>query len=406
MNEEEPLVDKYRPTTVDEIQGNNKALKILENWLSNFSKGDMPQMLSGPPGVGKTSTAQALANDFDLPVEEINASDARRTDEIQKMAERMKLKPIDAEHQLILLDEADSIPGSTNLNPLKDVLDDPPNPILIVCNDDYEVPRGIKKLANNHDFKLGKSSRMAKLKKINAAEELELDMATLGELSERENLRDAIHDLQSMGDSKEVPEDARQYGGSPFEVLDDLRTGKGVDGQTDMTPDDLQRWLTSGMRGQYNGWEAQVVWDLLARADKWLQRARTEDYRYWAYAAQLQKQIAEVRLTEPYDGYVRYGSPNYVRAPSATSESSNKAALFRELAGEDGRPGITCDFHEFRHVYLDILLDLGLEERRQMAIEHDLSDSAKKALDLDPDQHEEWATESGEKIEETSVFDW
>lgn len=409
MSETEPLVEKYRPEKWGDVQGNNTAIKRLRQWAQKWDRGDSPepQMLAGPPGVGKTSTVQVMANEMGWPIEEINASDARRTDEIASIAERMKLTPIGADHQLVLLDEADSIPGSTNLKPLKDVLKDPPNPIIVVCNDDWEVPSAIKRQCNDHDFKLSKSSRMAKLKKINKSEGLELDMSEMAELSKRENLRDAIQDLQSMGRDGQIFEDERQYGASPFEVLDDLRTGETIEGQIDETPEDLHRWLDSGLRGQYNGWEAQVVWDLLARSDKWLQRARTEDYRYWKYASLLQKQIAEVRLTEPYTGYVRYGSPNYNRPPSAKSESNNTATLFRELSGmEDGRPGLTCDYHEFRHIYLPYLTDLDLEKRRQMAVEHGLSDSAKKALDLDPDQHEDWATSEGEKIEENSVFDW
>jgi replication factor C large subunit len=404
----EPLTEKYRPESVKEVQGNNKSLRQLTNWLKSFEKGDEAQMLAGPPGVGKTSTVHALANDFDLPVQEVNASDARRSDEIAEMVGQMKLTPITEDYQLILFDEADSISGRTNLKPLKDLLDDPPNPIIVVCNEEWEVPGTIKSRCNVHDFKLDKSSRLAKLREIAAEEDLELGAATLGQLADRENLRDAIQDLQQMADTGEVMEDTRDYGQSPFEVLDDLRTGRGVEGKTDETPPDLQRWIDSGLRGQYRGLEAQVVWDLIARADKWLERAGpNNNFRYWFYAGKLQKQIAEVRLTDAYDGYVRYGKPSYVRVPSATSESNNTATLYREVAEmESGRFGVSCNYHEFREVYLPILLDLDLEERRQLAVEHGLSDSAKKALDLDPAKHEEWAVDEGDKVEEGSVFDW
>jgi len=405
----DPLVEKYRPETYDEIQGNNTAIKRLRQWANKWERGEQgePQMMSGPPGVGKTTTAQVMAKEMGWPIEEINASDARRTDEMAEIAERMKLRPIDADYQLVLLDEADSIPGSTNLGPLKEVLEDPPNPILVVCNEQWNVPNAIDNACENHDFKLSKSSIAAKLRDIVKAEDLDLGSAKIGKLAKRDNLRDAIQDLQSFGDSGNIGEDGRTSGDSPFEILDDLRTGKGIDGQPDETPEDLQRWLRDGLRGQYNGWEAQVVYDLLARADKWLERARTEDYRYWKFASLLQEQIAEVRLTEPYGGYVRYGTPNYTRPQSPHSDSNNTAALFRELTHmEDGRFGLSCDFHEFKEIYLEHFTDLPIEERRQLAVEHDLSDSAKKALDLDPDAHEDWATEEGNKIEESSVFDW
>ena len=408
-DESQPLVEQWRPTTWDGIQGNNKSLRQLRQWANKWSKGETPepQLLVGPPGVGKTTTAQVMSNEMGWPIEEVNASDARKTDDIAKIVERMKVKPIDAQHQIILLDEADSIPGSTNIKPLKKLLKDPPNPILVVANEEWEIPNGIKNNTNTHKFKLSSSSRMAKLKEIVKEGDFDLDMQEIAELAERKNLRDAIQDLQAIGEDGELFSDDRKYGSSPFDVLDDIRTGKGFDGQPDMTPDELQRWLVDGLSGRYEGWEAQVVWDLLARADIQLERAYTEDYRFWKYASILQEEISDVRLTDPYTGYVRYGSPNYVKAPSPKSDSSTKAALFRELAEvKSGRFGIASNFHEFRHHYLPILLDLPTEERRQLVIEHGLSDKAMKALEIDPDRQEDWATDDGEQIEEQSVFDW
>lgn len=407
MSDTEPLVEKHRPESWTDIQGNNTALKQLRGWVNDWEKGatGAPQLLAGPPGVGKTSTAHVISNETGWPMLEVNASDARRTDEIAEVAEKMKLTPIDAEYQLAILDEADSIPGSTRLGPLKEVFKDPPNPILVICNDDWDVPGTLKRECTQHDFSLSSASRKAKLRKIAKAEGMDMGAATLSQYAERKNLRDALQDLQTYGNTDEVADDTRQYGGSPFEALDDIRTGRGIDGQTDETPQEFQRWLDHGLRDSYRGVEAQVVWDLLARADKWLQRARTENYRYWKYAGQLQKQLADVRLTEAYTGYVNYGSPNYVFPPNATGDSK-KATLFRELAGEDGRPGIMCDFHEFREVYLPILLDMTAEERHQLALEHGLSDKALEALELDSGKHDDWASDEGERIEESSVFDW
>lgn len=404
----EPLVEKHRPETWGDIQGNNTAIKQLRAWVNDWEDGvrGQPQLLAGPPGVGKTSTAHVISNETGWPLLEVNASDARRTDEIAHVAEQMKLTPIDAEYQLIVLDEADSIPGSTKLAPLKEVFKDPSNPLLLICNEKWEVPKPLKRECKDYDFSLSISSRRAKLKKVMKDEGLEMGAATLSQYAQRENLRDALQDLQTYGEADEVGDDTRQYGDSPFSALDDIRMGEGIDGQTDETPEDFHRWLDSGLRGQYRGVEAQVVWDLLARSAKWLSRSRNEqNYRYWKYASDLQHQIAEVRVTEPYDGYVNYGSPNYVYTPKATSDSA-EATLFRELAGDDGRPGITCDFHEFRHIYLPMLTDLPAEERHQLALEHGLSDTALDALDLDAGRHDDWATDEGERIEESSVFDW
>jgi len=404
---DKPLVEKFRPQKFEDLQGNNSAIKSIRTWAEHWERGDQPQLLSGPPGVGKTSTAQVVANEMGWPITEINASDARRSDEIADIVNDMKLTPIDAEHQLVLLDEVDSLSGRTNLTPLYEVLDDPPNPVMMVCNEPWDVRSGIKSRSKEHEFSLGRSSRQAKLRKIAKEEDLDIGAAKIGELSERENLRDAITDLQMMvAAGGEILEDGRTYEDSPFSALDDIRMGRGVDGLMAETPPDMLMWMDSGLRDRYRGVEAQVVWDLLARSDKWCARAGpNNDFRYWKYAGQLQQEIAEVRLTDPYGGYVNYGGPTRVYPPNAQSDNA-ESTLYRELQGEDGRFGMSCEFNEFRQIYLPMLLDLDVEERYQLAVEYDLSDKAQKALDIDPDDQEDWATESGEKVEEQSVFDW
>ena len=61
--------EKYRPKSLDEVVGNERAIIELRKWASSWSK-SIPKkravVLSGRPGTGKTSSALALANDFGL----------------------------------------------------------------------------------------------------------------------------------------------------------------------------------------------------------------------------------------------------------------------------------------------------------------------------------------------------
>ena len=77
--------ERYRPTTMQEIIGNYTQVRKLKSWANEWNTGN-PQkkavILSGKPGIGKTSVAYALANDFHwLPIE-LNASDARNANTI------------------------------------------------------------------------------------------------------------------------------------------------------------------------------------------------------------------------------------------------------------------------------------------------------------------------------------
>ena len=74
------LDEKYKPTTIHDIVGQPNIQRKLMNWVST---GRVPhQMYVGPPGVGKTSTAVALAKDlwganWRFNLHQYNASDTR-----------------------------------------------------------------------------------------------------------------------------------------------------------------------------------------------------------------------------------------------------------------------------------------------------------------------------------------
>ena len=69
--------------------GNLTATKQLRSWAEKWINGAPEQkavLLHGPAGVGKTSTAHALATDMEWEVIELNASDQRTADAIERIA--------------------------------------------------------------------------------------------------------------------------------------------------------------------------------------------------------------------------------------------------------------------------------------------------------------------------------
>jgi replication factor C subunit 1 len=72
-------VDKFKPTSIQQIIGNSQSVKslveFLESW--NASQKQKAALMSGPPGIGKTTTATLISNLCGFEVVEFNASDTR-----------------------------------------------------------------------------------------------------------------------------------------------------------------------------------------------------------------------------------------------------------------------------------------------------------------------------------------
>lgn len=169
------LVDKYKPTSLKQIIGQqtdkssmNKLYNWLRNWNDNFDKkpafskwgsddgaGYKAAILSGPPGIGKTTTATLVCKQLGYDVCELNASDVRSkkslSEDVRELLRNTKLtnffKPksdrdstvgkLTTKHCLVM-DEVDGMAGNEDRGGIAELIlliKTTKVPVICICND-------------------------------------------------------------------------------------------------------------------------------------------------------------------------------------------------------------------------------------------------------------------------------
>ncbi|RXA20203.1 replication factor C large subunit [Methanosarcina sp. MSH10X1] len=330
--------EKYRPQTLKEIVGNKKAVQDLRTWAEEWLSG-IPErravILQGPAGVGKTSTAHALARDLGWEVIELNASDQRTAGVIEKVAgSAASMNTFFGGKRLIILDEADNLHGTADrggMRAIAGIIKSTLQPIVLIANDVYGLTPTIRNLCLEIKFGSVQSRSMVPaLKKVCESEEISCSLDAIQQIAENAggDLRSAINDLQAAASGRKVLE-AEDISTSGRDVKENIfkamqRIFKSTDCKKaleaarglDESPEDLVHWIDENLPVQYASkdrdlGDIRTGFGYLSKADLYLGRVKKrQNYGMWRYASMLMVCGAAISKTKPYPGFIKYQSPS------------------------------------------------------------------------------------------------
>ncbi|KAJ4724742.1 Replication factor C subunit 1 [Melia azedarach] len=238
--------EKYRPKVPNEIVGNQSLVNQLHNWLAHWNEqfldagtkrnGKKPHdasakkavLLSGSPGMGKTTSAKLVSHMLGFQAIEVNASDSRgkadakiykgiggsNANSVKELVnnEALSANMDRSKYQktVLIMDEVDGM-SAGDRGGVADLIASikiSKIPIICICNDRYS--QKLKSLVNYClllSFRKPTKQQIAKrLMQIANAEGLQVNEIALEELADRVNgdIRMAINQLQYMSLSMSV----------------------------------------------------------------------------------------------------------------------------------------------------------------------------------------------------------
>ena len=201
-------VEKYRPQTIEDCILPDSIKKTFKEFLN---KGEIPNMLlSGPPGVGKTTVAKALCKQLGADYYVVNGSDEGRfldtvRNSAKNFASTVSLSS-ESKHKVIIIDEADNTTPDVQLLLRASIEEFSGNcRFIFTCNYKNKIIEPLHSRCSVVDFNINKRDKptiaaefFKRINYILEEEKIEADKKVLAELINKHfpDWRRVLNELQ------------------------------------------------------------------------------------------------------------------------------------------------------------------------------------------------------------------
>lgn len=211
--DKELLVNKYKPTSVSDIIGHKEQINQITEWLLGWNNGYPDKrgiLITGPPGIGKTTCAHLIAEAGGYKVKEYNASDTRSISVLKGMIALGMRRLV---KEVIIMDELDGLSERGGVGEIAAILKKTSVPIICIAND---KPPKLKPIINAClDIKFNrpvKSTISGAILKIAKKEGIDIGREALETMCEKSgnDIRSILNSLEFYGSDVSATKDANQ----------------------------------------------------------------------------------------------------------------------------------------------------------------------------------------------------
>ena len=215
------LYRKWRPSTFDEIVGQDAVVTTLKNQVSSDRIGHA-YLFCGTRGTGKTSAAKIMARAVNCPhaaehggnpcnscevceaiktgramnVFEIDAASNNGVDNIRDIREQVEYPPVIGRYKVYIIDEVHML-STGAFNALLKTLEEPPSYVIFILatTDPQKIPQTILSRCQRYDFRrMSRRNAASHLREIAALEGMSIEDSALSYIAEAADgsMRDAL----------------------------------------------------------------------------------------------------------------------------------------------------------------------------------------------------------------------